>query len=71
MVHLPQIKPKDLRKVLLKLGFEERPGKDSHRVYAHPDGRRTVLAIHPKPVSKGTLCAILRQTELGNNDILK
>lgn len=67
---LPQIKPKDLRKILLDFGFEERSGKGSHRVFVHRDGRRTVLAMHPKPVSKGTLRAILRQAELDLKDII-
>lgn len=70
MTRLPQIKPKDLRKILLKFGFKERPGRGSHKVYVHPDGRRTILASHPKPISKGTLRAILRQSKLNIEDII-
>ena len=64
MTKLPQVKPKKLEKVLLKLGFESRPGKGSHKVFKHPDGRRTVLPVHNRPVRTGTLRAILRQVDI-------
>lgn len=58
---IPQVRPTAVRRVLLKLGFEERTGKGSHRVFAHADGRRTVVPMHPKPLTFGTFRSILRQ----------
>lgn len=70
MPKLPQVKPSALAKVLRKKGFLERPTKSSHVVYLHPDGRRTAIAFHNKPVPKGTLHAILRQAKLTVEELL-
>ena len=71
MLKLPQIKPKKVEKVLLQLGFSPRRGKGSHIVFKHPDGRRTVIAVHNRPIRTGTLRAILRQIDLSINEFLK
>jgi len=70
MADLPLLRANDVRKVLLKHGFCERLTKSSHRVYVHPDGRRTVLTFHPKPVTKGVLRSILKQTNLTIRDLV-
>lgn len=64
MTKLPQIKPKDIEKTLIKLGFVPRTGKGSHVVFSHPDGRRTVVPAHNRPVRTGTLRSILKQVEI-------
>ncbi|MEK7119787.1 MAG: type II toxin-antitoxin system HicA family toxin [Patescibacteria group bacterium] len=64
MPKLPQVKPRVLAKILQKKGFLERPTKSSHVGYVHPDGRRTTIAFHNKPIPKGTLRAILRQADI-------
>ncbi|OGB84955.1 hypothetical protein A2994_03960 [candidate division Kazan bacterium RIFCSPLOWO2_01_FULL_48_13] len=70
MSKLPRnLKALDLIKILKKLGFEETGGKGSHVRLAHPDGRWTQVAVHPKPVPTGTLRAILRQAELKAGDL--
>ena len=70
MSKLPRnLKALDLIKILKKLGFEETGGKGSHVRLAHPDGRWTQVAVHPKPVPTGTLRAILRQAELKAEDL--
>ncbi len=71
MPRLPQIKPKKIEKVLLKLGFTSRSGKGSHTVFNHPDGRRTVVPVHNRPVRTGTLRAILKQIDLSVKEFLK
>lgn len=70
MSKLPQVKPRILAKILLKKGFQERPTKGSHVVYLHPDGRRTTIAFHTKPIPKGTLRAILRQIDIPVEDLV-
>lgn len=64
MPKLPQIKTKIVLRVLQKEGFMRRPGRGSHIVLTHPDGRRTVVPFHNKPLAKGTLRAVLRQTHI-------
>lgn len=60
---LPVVKPKDLLRALSKEGFEIKRSK-KHAFLKHPDGRFTSISIHPKPIPKGTLRAILRQADL-------
>jgi predicted RNA binding protein YcfA (HicA-like mRNA interferase family) len=47
---------------LLRAGFARIDrGKGSHRVYLHPDGRRTMLAFHGRAdIPTGTLHKIIR-----------
>lgn len=46
MSKFPQIKARDLIKVVEKLGFLYRMQSGSHAIYAHSDGRRTTIPIH-------------------------
>jgi len=70
MPKLPQIKPKEVEKILLKLGFIPRQGKGSHVVFKHPDGRRTVIPAHKHPIRTGTFRAILRQIDLSIEEFI-
>ncbi|OGM14706.1 hypothetical protein A3D84_00450 [Candidatus Woesebacteria bacterium RIFCSPHIGHO2_02_FULL_42_20] len=58
---MPQIKPRQIQKVLLKSGFVPRPGKGSH----------TVVPVHNRPVRIGTLYSILGQAGIKVGDFLK
>jgi predicted RNA binding protein YcfA (HicA-like mRNA interferase family) len=64
-----EIKPKELVNFLLKLGFHKIRQKGSHLRLSHPDGRKVTIAVHNKPISKGTLTAILRQAKLSKEDL--
>jgi predicted RNA binding protein YcfA (HicA-like mRNA interferase family) len=71
MPKLPQIKPRKIEKVLIKLGFTPRTTKSSHVVLKHTDGRRTVIPVHNRPVRTGTLRAILKQVDITTDEFLK
>jgi len=71
MTKLPQIKPRDIEKALIKSDFIPRSGKGSHLVFKHSDGRRTVVPRHNRPVRIGTLRAILRQADIANEEFLE
>lgn len=71
MPKLPQIKPREIERILIRLGFTPRSTKSSHVVFTHPDGRRTVVPGHNQPIRTGTLRAILRQIELSVDAFLK
>lgn len=70
MPKLPQIKPRQIEKVLIQFGFNGSPAKSGHVVFKHPDGRRTVVPGHNRPVRKGTLRAILRQAKITVDQLL-
>lgn len=62
---IKQIRPKDLLKALLKLGFAIKRQKGSHVFLEGVFGnqkRFTSISIHNEPLPKGTLKAILKQT---------
>ena len=60
----PDVRPNNLLRGLKKKGYLTTHKVGSH-IHLHcPDCHRTQVTIHPKPISKGTLKAILRQTEL-------
>lgn len=70
MPKLPQVKPRQIEKVLIASGFSSRPTKSGHVVFTHPDGRRTVVPGHNHPVRTGTLRAILRQSKISLEELL-
>ncbi|MFB0545462.1 MAG: type II toxin-antitoxin system HicA family toxin [Anaerolineae bacterium] len=57
-------RPREVLKVLLKLGFTEERQKGSHRILRHPDGRQVVVPMHPKELPWGTFRGILKQAGL-------
>ena len=71
MPKLPQIKPRQIEKVLIQSGFSPRSTKSGHVVFTHSDGRRTVVPVHNRPVRTGTLRAILRQSKIPVDEFLK
>lgn len=70
MRKLPRnIKGKQLIRALEKMGFRKIGSKGSHFRLKHPDGRWTQVPVHPKPIPKGTLRAILRQAEISTDEL--
>ena len=58
------LRPSEVIRKLLRLGFEEESGKGSHRHFFHPDGRFTTVPFHRKELKKRTLKGILKQIEM-------
>ena len=58
------VKPRKLVKVLKRGGFLVTHKVGSHVHFHNPDCRRTQVSVHPKPIAKGTLRAILQQTKM-------
>jgi len=71
MAKLPALRPKNVIKTLKKFGFEIRRQTGSHVRLIHPDGRATTVAFHNRDLPKGTLRAILRQSEISLEEFLK
>lgn len=65
------IKPKQAIRALERLGFRQYKKRGSHVRLKHPDGRWTQVAVHSKPIPKGTLLRILAQAEISREEFLK
>lgn len=62
MPRLPQVKARDLIKVVLKLGFKFRDQSGSHAIYIHSDGRKTTISVHPADtIGVGLLIKIIKK----------
>ncbi len=59
---LPSLTPKELIRVLERLGFvRTRKSRGGHLRYIHPDGRRTTVPFHSgKTIPKGLLVKIIK-----------
>ena len=68
MPRLVPIKPKELVKILIGLGFTQRDAEGSHVFFKHADGRTTVIPMHSKDISKGLLKKILNDVKLSVED---
>lgn len=69
MIKLAEVKPKNLARALVKLGFSSHPGKGSHIIFFKNDGKQTSLPMHPKPIGKGLLAKILKQLNISREEI--
>lgn len=69
MSKLPQVKPKDILRAVKKAGFVIKKQRGSHVDLRRPDGRRTSIPMHNKPLGKGLLKAVFNQTELSIEEL--
>jgi len=62
MSRLPALTPRELIRVLEKLGFvRTKRSKSGHLRYVHPDGRRTTVPFHSgRTIPKGLLAKIIK-----------
>ena len=64
--------PKEVIKRLKKLGFIEDRQSGSHKIFYHPETKdRAVVPYHLKELPKGTLSAILRESNVSKEDFEK
>lgn len=68
--NLPSIKPKDLIKILHKIGFEFHRQKGSHKIFVK-DNYLIVVPEHNKDLKKGTLLNIIKGTGLSVEEFFK
>ena len=62
MSKLPMITAKELIKILLKLGFDLKRQKGSHKFFQHKDGRTTIIPDHgAEQLDRGLLNKIIKQ----------
>ncbi|ODS41871.1 MAG: hypothetical protein MSIBF_00460 [Candidatus Altiarchaeales archaeon IMC4] len=59
---LPLLSARELFGILEKLGFEKIRQKGSHAFFMHPDGRTTLIPVHPsEKIDRGLLNKIIRK----------
>ncbi len=72
MAPLPNLKPKDVEKILSKKGFLLKRQTGSHRVYFNENSSATVIVpFHGKDIPKGTLSSIIKQSKLSTEEFIK
>ena len=73
MPKIPSLKPKEVIRVLRKVGFEERNTTGSHMILRHPVTHKiAVVPVHGGyDIKKGTFRNILKQADLSVDDFLK
>ncbi|MBI4355815.1 MAG: type II toxin-antitoxin system HicA family toxin [Candidatus Omnitrophica bacterium] len=71
MSKLPILKPRELVRLLQRLGFEPLRQKGSHLYLRHPDGRATVIPMHRgEDMPPGLLRSILHDIKLNREEFL-
>ena len=71
MSHLPVLKPREVIRVLLRLGFAEVRQRGSHKQFAHADGRRTTVPVHRgRDIAPVLLRRIIKDTRVSVEDFL-
>jgi len=69
MPKLPQITPKEILNLLFSKGFVIIRQKGSHIRLANLKGSKVTIAIHNKPIAKGTLLSILKQAGIDKEEL--
>jgi predicted RNA binding protein YcfA (HicA-like mRNA interferase family) len=62
---LPQVKPKQLIRVLQRMGFVLRRQTGSHAIFRHPETKNiAVVPMHTGDIKRGLLYGILKQANI-------
>ena len=69
---LPEVRPRKLERVVLRLGYRLARSRGSHHIYKHPSdaARCVVLAFHPGTIKRGTLARIVRDLGISVEEFL-
>jgi predicted RNA binding protein YcfA (HicA-like mRNA interferase family) len=68
---IPVLKPREVTRLLLALGFQEVRQRGSHRQYRHSDGRGTTVPFHAgRDISPTLLRKIARDIGLDVEELL-
>jgi len=72
MARLPVLKPREIVRVLERMGFVEVRQRGSHKQYRHADGRCTTVPFHSRrDVSPLLLRQILKDIRVTPEDFLR
>ena len=69
---LKPLPAREVIKVLVKIGFKVVRQRGSHVILKHPDGRVTVVPIHPgEEIGRGLLTKIIKDAKLTKKEFLR
>ncbi|OGM59699.1 hypothetical protein A3A75_00965 [Candidatus Woesebacteria bacterium RIFCSPLOWO2_01_FULL_39_10] len=69
---MTSFKPKEVVKILRKLGFTEKRQKGSHLIMYNPNSNITIpVPMHSKDLKKGLLKGIIKDAESTEKEFLK
>ncbi|MEO8514073.1 MAG: type II toxin-antitoxin system HicA family toxin [Ignavibacteria bacterium] len=72
MPKLPSVKPRELIKILNKLGYIEVRQKGSHKHFKKPENENLVtVPFHNKDIKQTTLRSIIKQSNLTIEEFIK
>ncbi|RJP33500.1 MAG: addiction module toxin, HicA family [Candidatus Omnitrophota bacterium] len=63
--------PKEMARVVERLGFVFDHQRGSHAYYVHPYGRTTTIAMHSKDLPRGIMKKILRDININEEEFRK
>lgn len=64
MGNIPVLKPREVAKILERLGFVEVRQRGSHKQFRHADGRGTTVPFHARDISPFLLRQIAKDIEM-------
>ena len=68
----PVLRAKELIKILIELDFVNTRRNGSHFFFRHPDGRTTVVPVHPgKTIGLGLMRSILKDVKISVDEFRK
>jgi predicted RNA binding protein YcfA (HicA-like mRNA interferase family) len=71
-VSLRSVPARKVIKLLNKIGFQTIRQRGSHVILRHPDGRVTVVPVHPgEDIGRGLLSKIVKDTRMTKEQFLK
>ncbi len=72
MVRLTPLPARRVLRALRALGFEVARQRGSHVVMRHPDGRTTVVPVHPgEDIGRGLLRKIIRDARVDEEEFMR
>lgn len=71
MARLPVLKPREVTRVLEKIGFVDVRQRGSHKQFRHPDGRATTVPFHGgRDIAPFLLRQIIKDVRLTADEFL-
>jgi predicted RNA binding protein YcfA (HicA-like mRNA interferase family) len=68
---LRPVEPEVMIKALKRIGFQPVRQKGSHLIMKHPDGRSTVIPVHPgEELGRGLLMEIMSDVRMSKKEFL-
>lgn len=69
---MASFKPKEIVRILKKLGFMQKRQSGSHLIMYHPEKRRIIpVPMHTKDLKRGLVASVIKQAESTEEEFLQ